>query len=310
VFLSTSVGIALANGRTGGRAAERPDDLIRDADAAMYRAKDLGKARYELFDTAMRAQAMRRLELENALRRAVERDELRLHLQPEIAVDTGVIVGFEALVRWDHPERGLLGPAEFVPLAEETGLIGAVGAWVLRRACAIAASWRAQPGLVMSVNVSARQLATGDFVELVASVLDETGLAPGMLCLELTESAVIESGAKATLEGLKRLGVQLAIDDFGTGWSSLGHLRRFPIDVVKLDRSFVSGLGREPQDASIAAAIISLAHALGLSTVAEGIETGEQLSILASLGCDLGQGYLFARPAPVEAFGDVVASSA
>ena len=308
VFLSTSVGIALANGRSTRRRTERPDDLIRDADAAMYRAKELGKARYELFDTAMRAQAMHRLELENALRRAVERDELRLHLQPEICVDSGVTIGFEALVRWQHPERGLLGPGEFVPLAEETGLIGPLGEWVLRHACAIAASWDA-PDLGISVNVSARQLATGDFVALVADVLAETGLAPSLLCLELTESAVIESGAMTTLEGLKGLGVQLAIDDFGTGWSSLGHLRRFPIDVVKLDRSFVSGLGREPQDASIAAAIISLAHALGLSTVAEGIETGEQLSVLAALGCDVGQGYLFAAPAPVEAFGDVVASS-
>jgi EAL domain-containing protein (putative c-di-GMP-specific phosphodiesterase class I) len=274
----------------------------------MYRAKELGKARYELFDTAMRTQALHRLELENALRRAVERDELRLHLQPEIAVESGAIVGFEALVRWEHPERGLLGPGDFVSLAEETGLIGAVGAWVLRQACALAASW-ATPGLLISVNVSARQLAGGDFTDLVATVLAETGLPADMLCLELTESAVVEHGAMATLEGLKRLGVRLAIDDFGTGWSSLGHLRRFPIDIVKLDRSFVSGLGREPQDASVAAAIISLAHALGLSTVAEGIETGEQLAVLAALGCDLGQGYLFARPAPAETFGDVVASS-
>jgi diguanylate cyclase (GGDEF)-like protein/PAS domain S-box-containing protein len=308
VFLSTSVGIALASGSATGRSTDRPDDLIRDADAAMYRAKELGKARYELFDTAMRTQALHRLELENALRRAVERDELRLHLQPEIAVESGAIVGFEALVRWEHPERGLLGPGDFVSLAEETGLIGAVGAWVLRQACALAASW-ATPGLLISVNVSARQLAGGDFTDLVATVLAETGLPADMLCLELTESAVVEHGAMATLEGLKRLGVRLAIDDFGTGWSSLGHLRRFPIDIVKLDRSFVSGLGREPQDASVAAAIISLAHALGLSTVAEGIETGEQLAVLAALGCDLGQGYLFARPAPAETFGDVVASS-
>jgi len=308
VFLSTSVGIALANGSPTGRSTDRPDDLIRDADAAMYRAKELGKARYELFDTAMRTQALRRLELENALRRAVERDELRLHLQPEIAVGSGAIVGFEALVRWEHPERGLLGPGDFVSLAEETGLIGAVGAWVLRQACSLAAAWRT-PGLVISVNVSARQLAGGDFTDLVAAVLDETGLDAEQLCLELTESAVIESGAMATLEGLKRLGVRLAIDDFGTGWSSLGHLRRFPIDIVKLDRSFVSGLGREPQDASIAAAIISLAHALGLSTVAEGIETGEQLAVLAGLGCDVGQGYLFARPAPAEAFGDVLSAT-
>lgn len=305
VFLSTSVGIALATGTVTDPA--RSEDLIRDADAAMYRAKERGKARYELFDAALRDQAMRRLELENALRRAVERGELRMHLQPEIAVAGGAIVGFEALVRWQHPERGLLSPAEFVPMAEETGLIASIGEWVLREACAEASAW-ADRELTISVNVSARQLGDGGFVDLVDTVLRTTGLAPQSLCLELTESAVIECGATtlSTLNGLKRLGVQLAIDDFGTGWSSLGHLRRFPIDVVKLDRSFVSGLDREPQDVSIAAAIISLAHALGLSTVAEGIETGEQLAVLASLGCDLGQGYLFARPAPLESFADVL----
>jgi diguanylate cyclase (GGDEF)-like protein/PAS domain S-box-containing protein len=305
VFLSTSVGIALA---ADGRAdASGAADLIRDADAAMYHAKELGKARYELFDAAMRQHALRRLELENALRRAVQREELRIHLQPEIAVDGGAVVGFEALVRWEHPERGLLMPAEFVPLAEETGLIASIGEWVLRRACTEAASWAAE-GLSIAVNVSPRQLSHGDFVDLVASVLAQTGLAPGALCLELTESAVIESGPEtlATLQGLKGLGVMLAIDDFGTGWSSLGHLRRFPLDVVKLDQSFVRGLGTEPQDASIAAAIISLAHALGLSIVAEGIETGEQLAMLAALGCDLGQGYLFARPAPLDAFADIL----
>ncbi|MCW3007123.1 MAG: hypothetical protein JWP17_1749 [Solirubrobacterales bacterium] len=304
VFLSTSVGIALASEVRSDNGA---GDLIRDADAAMYRAKELGKARYELFDAAMRQHALRRLELENALRRAVERDELRIHLQPEIAVDGGAVVGFEALVRWQHPERGLLAPAEFVPLAEETGLIGSIGEWVLRRACIQAAAW-SEAGLTIAVNVSPRQLSQGDFVERVAAILDETGLHPPSLTLELTESAVIDSGPEtlATLNGLKALGVMLAIDDFGTGWSSLGHLRRFPLDVVKLDRSFVSGLGTEPQDASIAGAIISLAHALGLSTVAEGIETGEQLAILAALGCDLGQGYLFARPAPLESFGEIL----
>jgi diguanylate cyclase (GGDEF)-like protein/PAS domain S-box-containing protein len=307
VFLSTSVGIALASGTPAQ--PPRPDELIRDADAAMYRAKDRGKARYELFDAAMRDHALQRLEVENALRRAVEREELRIHLQPEIAVDGGAIVGFEALVRWEHPERGLLSPAEFIPLAEETGLIIAIGEWVLRHTCAEAALWE-PGGLGISVNVSARQLAHGDFVEVVRRTLQETGLPPEALCLELTESAVIESGAAtlATLNGLKGLGVKLAIDDFGTGWSSLGHLRRFPIDVVKLDRSFVSGLGTAPQDASIAAAIISLAHALGLSTVAEGIETDEQLAVLASLGCDLGQGYLFARPAPLDTFAAFLAS--
>jgi len=317
VFLSTSVGIAIASGAD----PSRPEDLIRDADAAMYRAKERGKARWELFDAAMRDQALRRLELENALRRAVRAlgdgtsedpgDELRIHLQPEIAVAGGAVVGFEALVRWQHPAHGLLGPAEFVPLAEETGLIGPIGEWVLRRACTEAARWDAR-GLTISVNVSARQLVDVGFVDVVGGILRASGLRPQSLCLELTESAVIESGATtlSTLNGLKQLGVKLAIDDFGTGWSSLGHLRRFPIDVVKLDRSFVSGLDREPQDVSIAAAIISLAHALGLSTVAEGIETGEQLAVLASLGCDLGQGYLFARPGPLEAFAEVLGAQA
>ncbi len=301
LFLTTSVGVALAAGSRP--APRRPEDLIRDADAAMYRAKERGKARYELYDAAMREQALRRLELENALRRAIRRDELRLHLQPQIAVTGGALVGFEALVRWQHPERGLLGPAEFIPLAEETGLIVPIGEWVLRRACEEAARWA--PGeLLVSVNVSARQLAQADFVDVVASALRDSGLTPGSLCLELTESAVIESGPATltTLHGLKALGVRLAIDDFGTGWSSLGHLRRFPLDLLKLDRSFVSGLGTAPQDTSIAAAIISLAHALGLTTVAEGIETDEQLAMLTSLGCDLGQGYLIGRPAPRESF--------
>ncbi|MBX5439914.1 MAG: EAL domain-containing protein [Solirubrobacteraceae bacterium] len=313
VYLSTSVGVALACSTD----PSRPEDLIRDADAAMYRAKERGKARWELFDAAMRDQALRRLELENALRRAVRAlgdgateapgDELRLHLQPEIAVEGGAVVGFEALVRWAHPEHGLLSPAEFVPLAEETGLIVPIGEWVLRRACTEAAAWDAR-GLTISVNVSARQLVDPGFVDVVGGILRATGLRPPSLCLELTESAVIESGATtlSTLNGLKRLGVKLAIDDFGTGWSSLGHLRRFPLDAVKLDRSFVSGLDREPQDVSIAAAIISLAHALGLSTVAEGIETDQQLAVLATLGCDLGQGYLFAPPGPLEAFADVL----
>ncbi|HEU4656268.1 MAG TPA: EAL domain-containing protein [Capillimicrobium sp.] len=307
VFLSTSVGIALVAADQDG--APPPEDLIRDADAAMYRAKERGKARYELFDAEMRDHALRRLEVENALRRAVERDELRIHLQPEIDVRDGSIVGFEALVRWEHPERGLLSPAEFVPLAEETGLIVPIGEWVLRRACTEAAGWNPS-GLGISVNVSARQLTQGDFADVVARTLRDTGLRPDALCLELTESAVIESGptTMGTLNALKDLGVKLAIDDFGTGWSSLGHLRRFPLDVVKLDRSFVSGLGTEPQDASIAAAIISLAHALGLSTVAEGIETDEQLAVLSSLGCDLGQGYLFARPAPLDAFASFLAA--
>jgi diguanylate cyclase (GGDEF)-like protein/PAS domain S-box-containing protein len=299
VFLATSVGIAIARGND-----DRAEDLIRDADAAMYRAKERGKGRYEIFDEAMRADAVARLETESALRRAVERGELRLHYQPEVDLATGAVRGFEALVRWDHPARGLLGPNAFIPLAEETGLIVPIGEWVLREAATEAARWATASSepLTLSVNLSARQLAQQDLVAMVRRAMAETGIDPATLCLEITESAVMESGSATTaqLRALKSLGIRLAIDDFGTGFSSLAHLRRFPVDVLKIDGTFVAGLGHEPQDASIAAAVISLAHALGLDTVAEGIETEEQLTILRSLGCDLGQGYLFGRPAPID----------
>jgi diguanylate cyclase (GGDEF)-like protein/PAS domain S-box-containing protein len=299
VFLATSVGIAIARGND-----DRAEDLIRDADAAMYRAKERGKGRYEIFDEAMRADAVARLETESALRRAVERGELRLHYQPEVDLATGAVRGFEALVRWDHPARGLLGPNAFIPLAEETGLIVPIGEWVLREAATEAARWATASSepLTLSVNLSARQLAQQDLVAMVRRAMAETGIDPATLCLEITESAVMESGSATTaqLRALKSLGIRLAIDDFGTGFSSLAHLRRYPVDVLKIDGTFVAGLGHEPQDASIAAAVISLAHALGLDTVAEGVETEEQLTILRSLGCDLGQGYLFGRPAPID----------
>jgi diguanylate cyclase (GGDEF)-like protein/PAS domain S-box-containing protein len=293
VFLATSLGIAIARG-----AEDRAADLIRDADAAMYRAKERGKGRYEIFDEAMRADAVARLETESALRRALERGELRLHYQPAVDLASGAITGFEALIRWEHPTRGLLGPGAFIPLAEETGLIVGIGEWVLHEACTEAARW-SRP-LTLSVNLSARQLAQPDLVATVRRALAETGIDPATLCLEITESAVMESGAATTaqLRALKSLGVQLAIDDFGTGFSSLAHLRRFPVDMLKIDGTFVAGLGNEPQDASIAAAVISLAHALDLKTVAESVETDGQLEILRGLGCDLGQGHLFARPAP------------
>jgi diguanylate cyclase (GGDEF)-like protein/PAS domain S-box-containing protein len=294
VFLAISLGIAIARGDD-----DRAADLIRDADAAMYRAKERGKGRYEIFDEAMRADAVARLETESALRRALDRNELRLHYQPEIDLATGAIAGYEALVRWEHPVRGLLGPGAFLPLAEETGLIVGIGEWVLREACTDARRWT-QP-LTLSVNVSARQLAQHDLVAMVRRALSETGTDPSTVCLEITESAVMESGAATTaqLRALKSLGVRLAIDDFGTGFSSLAHLRRFPVDVLKIDGTFVSGLGDQPQDASIAAAVISLAHALGLTTVAEGVETDEQVTILRRLGCDRGQGHLFAPPLPL-----------
>jgi EAL domain-containing protein (putative c-di-GMP-specific phosphodiesterase class I) len=266
----------------------------------MYRAKERGKGRYEIFDEAMRADAVARLETESALRRALERGELRLHYQPEVELASGAITGFEALLRWEHPTRGLLRPAAFIPLAEETGLIVGIGEWVLQQACSEAARW-AEP-LTLSVNLAPRQLAQPDLVATVRRALAETGIDAARLCLEITESAVMESGAATTaqLRALKSLGVRLAIDDFGTGFSSLAHLRRFPVDVIKIDGTFVAGLGSEPQDASIAAAVISLAHALGLTTVAEAVETDEQLGVLRQLGCDLGQGHLFARPQPPE----------
>ncbi len=299
-FLQTSIGIAIA--RIG---TETPEELIRDADAAMYRAKDHGKGRFEIFDDQMRADVVARLHTESALRRALERGELRLHYQPTIDVIEQRVVGFEALVRWQHPTRGLLAPSEFIPLAEETGLIVGIGDWVLRQACVDAAQWRltpaGEPPLTLSVNLSVRQFAQPDLVASISQVLAETGTDPTSVCLEITESAMMESGTDgaAMLLRLKALGVRLAIDDFGTGYSSLAHLRRFPIDVLKIDRTFVDALGRTPQDASIAAAIISLAHALGLQTIAEGIETGDQLDLLAALGCDVAQGFLFARPRPV-----------
>lgn len=297
LFVNTSVGIALSGSRD-----DTADGLLRDADAAMYRAKELGRGRFELFDAAMRAHAREQLDLENALRRAAERGELRLHYQPMATIGGGDIIAFEALARWEHAERGMLCPDTFIPLAEDTGMIVPVGAWVLREACHEAARWRADghEDVTISVNLSPRQLAQPDIVSTVYDALEESGLPGESLWLELTETAVMGAGPEisARLTELKALGVRLAIDDFGAGYTSLSHLRRFPIDVLKLDKAFVQGLGREKRDASIAEAVISLARALGMTTVAEGIETAEQLAVLEELGCDLGQGWLFARAQP------------
>lgn len=297
LFVNTSVGIALSGGRD-----DSAEGLLRDADAAMYRAKELGRGRFELFDAAMRAHAREQLDLENALRRAGERGELRLHFQPMTDIHTGEVISFEALARWEHAERGMLCPDTFIPLAEDTGMIVPVGAWVLREACLEAARWRenGHHDMTVSVNLSPRQLVQPDIVATVYDALHEAGLPGDALWLELTETAVMSAGPEisARLTELKALGCRLAIDDFGAGYTSLSHLRRFPIDVLKLDKAFVQGLGREKRDASIAEAVISLAHALGMTTVAEGIETTDQLRVLTELGCDLGQGWLFARAQP------------
>ncbi len=283
-----------------------PEDLIRDADAAMYRAKDAGGARVVLFDEVTRERALARLHNENAIRKAIEREEFRVFFQPEVSIDRQHIIGLEALVRWEHPERGLLGPGEFISLAEKTGLIVPLGSWVLRQACRHAVDWQrarsSQQPLMLRVNVSARQLADDSLRDTVAEVIDESGIDPVWLCLEVTESVLIEDPETSirTLTELKKLGVKIAIDDFGTGYSSLEYLRRLPVDCVKVDRSFVRGLPDNEEDVAIVNAVIELGHALKLSVTAEGVENADQLVNLKSAGCDTAQGFLFYHPEPPE----------
>jgi diguanylate cyclase (GGDEF)-like protein/PAS domain S-box-containing protein len=301
VFVDTSIGIALA---TSG--LERPSDLLRNADVALYRAKASGKATCEVFDDAMNVLALERLDLQADLRRAIERKEFTLHYQPQLELLTGRIKGWEALVRWRHPERGLIPPSAFLSVAEQTGLITQIGKLVLEAACRQAKKWQEQfptadAPLKMSVNISARQFQRPDeLVGDITRVLEETGLAPDNLVLEITESMLMGEAERNVdvLRRLKDLGVLVALDDFGTGYSSLAYLKRFPVDMLKVDKSFVDGLGESPEDAAIVEAVVNLARALGLRTVAEGIETTSQLERLQDLGCDLGQGYYFSKPLP------------
>jgi EAL domain-containing protein (putative c-di-GMP-specific phosphodiesterase class I) len=251
----------------------------------------------------MRARALARHATENALHRAIERSELRVFFQPIVSLREARCVGAEALVRWQHPERGLLPPSEFVPVAEETGLIVVVGEWVLEQAAREAAKWQVEhnQSFLVSVNLSARQLAQPQLAEMVAGVIARTGVQPENLCLEITESVLMDDADQAMnmIQKLRALGVKLHIDDFGTGYSSLGYLKRFPVDGVKIDRSFVDGLGADPGDGAIVSAVIGLAHALQLDVVAEGVETEAQLTELIRLGCDEAQGYFFAPPQPI-----------
>jgi EAL domain-containing protein (putative c-di-GMP-specific phosphodiesterase class I) len=269
----------------------------------MYRAKERGRDRCEFFDADMRTEAVARLETQSALHRAVERDELRLHYQPVVDLASGAVCGVEALVRWARPDHGLVGPGAFIPLAEETGLIVPIGKWVLEEAARQVGRWQeARPGqpLTVNVNLSAAQLRQPDLIDNLAAVIADYGIDPDALCLELTESTFMEEadGHGAALAAIKALGVNLAIDDFGTGYSSLTYLKRFPVNVLKIDQAFVGGLGRDASDTAIVRSVIDLAHALGLTVVAEGVETAEQAAHLRRLGCDLAQGYYFARPLP------------
>jgi diguanylate cyclase (GGDEF)-like protein len=301
MFATASLGIAV------GRAPDAtPDSLLRDADAAMYRAKERGRARYEVFDEEMREQALRRLDTEHAMPRALERNEFRILYQPIVSLDTGTMTGVEALVRWDHPDHGLITPAEFVPIAEDNGLIVPLGSWVLREAMEQAAAWhREHPSrrdLHVTVNLSARQLQDPGLPLAVATALDDLDMDPSALTLEITESVLMHDRdvSLARLLDLKFLGVRLAIDDFGTGYSSLAYLQRFPLDVLKVDKAFVDGVAHGPEESALASAIVRLGHTLHLRTVAEGVESPEQVAHLRRLGCQEAQGFLFARPLPAD----------
>jgi diguanylate cyclase (GGDEF)-like protein/PAS domain S-box-containing protein len=310
VVLGASIGIVVRPGTAAG------EELVRDADVAMYAAKDAGRGRYEVFSPEMARELGELLGIEHELRLALERGEFSLHYQPLIDLGTASFVGAEALLRWKSPTRGLVPPDRFIPIAEATDLMLPLGAFVLREACAQLGRWRragvVDESFVAWVNVSAKQLGRGELANVVAEALKAAALPPTALGLEVTESAVVGAGAagdlaRAELEGLHEQGVRIAIDDFGTGFSSLGQLRHIPIDKIKVDRSFVQGAERDPKDAAITASLINLAHALGLVAIAEGVESEGQLESLRELGCDLGQGYLFARPMPAEQVRDVLA---
>lgn len=296
VFTTVSIGIAFSE------KDDSPVNLIRHADIAMYQAKSRGKARYEIFDPRMDVAAIRRLELETELRRAIDKKELRVYYQPEVEIESGRLVGMEALVRWEHPERGLISPSEFIAVAEETGLILPIGRWILYEACRQAKEWqdkyRRDLALMVSINLSGKHFQQATLIEEVVDVLKKTGIDPKHVILEITESVAME-GAETTIEiltRLKKLGVLLAIDDFGTGFSSLSYLKRFPVDLLKIDKSFVDGIALKGPDNAIVQAIISLGHALGLKVIAEGVETVEQVQELRALGSELGQGFFYSVP--------------
>jgi len=310
VFTSASIGIALSNS-----AYENPDDMLRDADTAMYRAKSLGKARYEVFDADMRASLVARLQVETDLRHALEREEFRNFYQPIIELESGRVVGFEALLRWQHPTRGLIGPDEFILVAEETGLIRELGWWNLREACRQLGEWKAHSdnylNFTMNVNLSAKQFLQPNLVEEIKGLMRELKFSPETLKLEITESTVMIDPMATTkmLQEIKSLGILLAIDDFGTGYSSLSYLHRFPLDTLKIDRSFISGVGNAGEGMEIAQTIMPMAKNLRLDVIAEGVETIEQVALLKKLHCKYAQGYYFSKPLAAEEVGLLLAGA-
>jgi diguanylate cyclase (GGDEF)-like protein len=307
IFVTVSVGVAISSSED-----DHPNSLIRDADAAMYLAKSRGRARVEVFDSRLRADAIERLDTENDLRRAIDRGELCVFYQPVIDITSGTVSGCEALVRWQHPERGLVPPASFIPLAEETGLIPRLTQCVLEQACEQLAEWQSLGNLpesfAVAVNLSAREVAEPGLVETIADVLARHDVDARRLCLEITETALLHDidAALAALARLRRLGVRVALDDFGTGYSSLSYLRRLPVDVLKIDRSFIGRLGYDGKDRAVVAGMIDLAHALNLTVVAEGVETNVQLTELVQLGCDAAQGWYFSASKPAVQVGDMM----
>jgi diguanylate cyclase (GGDEF)-like protein/PAS domain S-box-containing protein len=310
-LVTISAGVVLA-----ARGTSTATDLLRDADAAMYRAKAAGKGRVELFDLSMRERLMERIAIESDLRHALDRGEFRMHYQPVISLCDGEIAGVEALLRWEHPQWGLLRPAQFMQVAESTGLIVPIGEWAIEEACRQAAAWRdirgaGEPPLSVSVNVSPRQIARSELVSSITQILDRTGLEANLLDLELTEHVLLDDAdaSAKVLRELKAIGVRLVLDDFGTGYSSLSSLKRFTFDAIKIDRSFVDGLGHDLENGAIVNAVLGMARALDVGVTAEGVETPEQLARLRASGCAFAQGYLFSQPIPPDDVPELVGAA-